>query len=175
MTATHTFIPALLLALLGGGTTSAVVQADPSAPASRVRVEYLQPEKFSDVGEGRYGSDRQRTAYLEMLRKHIQQRAGRLLPAGQSLVVPITDVDMAGSFEPWRRHYDVRIVRDIYPPRIDLQFQLVDGNGNVLEAGERKLRNVAFPAGAILYGSSDVLRYEKALLDDWLERDFQHG
>lgn len=174
MAATSTFAFALFLASLGGWTPSAVAQADPSAPASQVRVEYLHPEKFSDVGEGYYGSDRQRTAYLEMLRKHIQQRAGRLLPAGQSLAVTITDVDMAGSFEPWHRHYDVRIVRDVYPPRIDLHFQLVDGNGNVLEAGERKLRNVAFPAGAIMY-PSDALRYEKALLDDWLEREFQHG
>ncbi|MCW5620611.1 MAG: DUF3016 domain-containing protein [Burkholderiales bacterium] len=176
MTSTNAFTSVLFLALLGAWTSSSAAQADPSASAPAVRVEYLHPEKFQDIGEGRYGSDRQRTAHLEMLRKHIQQRAGRLLPEGQSLAVTITDVDMAGSFEPWRRYYDVRIVRDIYPPRIDLHFQLIDATGDVVKEGERKLRDMTFMTSSAMYRySNDVLRYEKALLDDWLERDFRRG
>ena len=31
------------------------------------------------------------------------------------------------------RYYDVRIVRDIYPPRIDLHFQLIDANGDIVK------------------------------------------
>lgn len=176
MTPKNALASALFLTLLGAWTTSFAVQPNPSAPEPPVRVEYLHPENFRDIGQGYYGSDKQRTAYLEELRKHIQQRAGRLLPEGQSLAVTITDVDMAGSFEPWRRHYDVRIVRDIYPPRIDLHFQLIDANGDIVKEGERKLRDMAFLMSSTMYRyRNDTLRYEKALLDDWLERDFQRG
>lgn len=174
MTPKNAFTSALFLALLGAWTSFSAAQADPSAPTPAVRVEYLHPEKFRDIGQGYYGSNKQRTAYLETIRKHIQQRAGRLLSEGQTLAVTITDVDMAGSFEPWRQYYDVRIVRDIYPPSIDLHFQLIDANGDVVKEGERKLRDMTFLMSSTMY-RNDVLRYEKALLDDWLERDFRRG
>jgi hypothetical protein len=92
---------------------------------------------------------------------------------GQSLVVSITEVDMAGNFEPLRtRLAEVRIVRDVYPPRIDLIFKWTDSGGAILKQGERKLRDLAFMTGANLY-RGDPLRYEKALLDDWLDREFR--
>ena len=82
------------------------------------------------------------------------------------------NVDMAGSFEPWRaRLGDTRIVRDIYPPRIDLRFTLTDGSGFVIRSGERKLRDLTFLTTTLFY-RNDSLRYEKALLDKWLEREF---
>jgi hypothetical protein len=79
---------------------------------------------------------------------------------------------MAGEYEPWRpRAYGVRIVRDVYPPRIDLRFRLAAADGSLLKEGECKLRDPAFMATALLYFRDDPLRYEKALLDDWLERE----
>ena len=62
----------------------------------------------------------------------------------QRLVVTISDIDMAGAFEPGRRHlWQVRIIRDVYPPRIDLAFTLTDADGAVVKSGERKLRDVS--------------------------------
>ena len=78
---------------------------------------------------------------------------------------------MAGEFEPWRRGARVRVVRDIYPPRIDLNFVLLDAQGAVRMRGERKLRDSAFQFGASPL-QSDPLRYEKNLIDAWLEREF---
>lgn len=63
------------------------------------------------------------------------------------------------------------MMRDIYPPRIDLDFTLTDANGKVLRQGSRKLRNLGYLSSGTGMGSnSDSLRYDKALLDRWLRR-----
>ena len=89
------------------------------------------------------------------------------------LRVTVTDVDMAGDFEPWRgpRFDDVRIVKDIYPPRIELRFRLLDANGSVLREGERTLRDSAFLMRDGAH-ETDSLRFEKRLLDQWLRKEF---
>jgi hypothetical protein len=85
----------------------------------------------------------------------------------------VTDIDLAGDFEPGRtpRTDDIRIIRAIYPVRIKLQFRLADSAGTVLAEGERTLTdfgrvNDPFPR-------SDALRYEKEVLRDWLNAEFR--
>ena len=138
--------------------------------SDRVQVRYLQPEKFTD--SGRYWSgDASREGNLSELARHIERRAARLLTQGQRLFVSITDVDLAGGYEPWRRNLgDVRVVRDVYPPRIDLGFRLVGADGGLLKEGKRSLRDLTFQVSGSTY-RDDPLRYEKALLDGWLERE----
>ena len=138
-----------------------------------VRVEYLQPEMFADVGNHRFSDDKVRAAYLGELRRHLAESASKLLATGQLLSVSITEVDMAGEFESWRPPPgDVRIVQDIYPPRIDLTFRLAGGDGKLIKEGARNLRDPAFLAGASRY-PGDPLRYEKTLIDRWLEQELK--
>lgn len=136
-----------------------------------VQVRYVDSENFADVGNRRFSDERIRAAYLEQLQGHLMKRAAALLAAGERLSVSITEVDMAGEFEPWRPPSgDARIVKDIYPPRIDLTFSLAADDGKLIKEGPRKLRDPAFLAGANRY-PDDPLRYEKALLDRWLEQE----
>src|SRR5688572_10746959 len=115
-------LTAMAFTLLAAWTLPSASQVDAAAP---IKVEYRNPEKFTDVGSSYGISDKARAAYLEQLSKHLVLRAKHRLPQDQTLTVTITEVDMAGSFEPWRpRLGDVRIVRDVYPPRIDLHFKL---------------------------------------------------
>ena len=150
--------------------------APPAAPAgaSPVTVAFIAPDKFTDIGSSRPPLQTARDAYLAELRKFIVQDAARHLPPGQRLDIEVTDVDMVGDFEPWRmRSADVRVVRDIYPPRVDLRFKLVDASGAVLRQGERRLRDPAYlMTAANGYADNDPLRHEKALLDTWLRNEF---
>ncbi|MDE2316203.1 MAG: DUF3016 domain-containing protein, partial [Xanthomonadaceae bacterium] len=95
---------------------------------------------------------------------------------GERLAIVVTDIDRAGNFEPWRPYpmSEVRIIKDIYPPRIDLRFQLFDASGKVIREGTRKLRDLGFMSDSIATSSSDNLRYEKALLDRWLRKGPDH-
>ena len=138
--------------------------------ADRVEVRYVHPEKFTDAGRY-WDGDRSREVILAALAGHIERRAAQLLPEGQRLAVSISDLDMAGAYEPWRRNLgDIRVFRDIYPARIDLSFQLTAADGSVLRRGERRLLDMAWGFGAVGY-RDDPLRHEKALLDGLLERE----
>jgi hypothetical protein len=96
-----------------------------------VQVQYVHAEEFADVGNRRFSDERIRTAYLEQLRGHLVKRAASLLAAGERLNVLITELDMAGEFEAWRPPAgEARIVKDIYPPRIDLAFRLAGDDAN---------------------------------------------
>lgn len=159
------YVPLLLTACAAAPTTDKT-----SALSANIRIEYIQPEKFTDIGDSAISGDASRADDLEQLRRHLAQRAAARLAAGQRLAILITDIDRAGNFEPWHvRLGTTRIIRDIYPPRINLRFELTDDTGAIIQAGERRLRDSAFLTSTRYY-RSDPLRYEKALLDDWLER-----
>ena len=137
-----------------------------------VQVQYVHAEEFADVGNRRFSDERIRAAYLEQLRSHLAKRAGSLLAAGERLSVSITEVDMAGEFEAWRPPSgEARIVKDIYPPRIDLRFRVSDADGRTVREGERTLRDSAFLMRDGI-DDSDPLRFEKRLLDAWLRKEF---
>lgn len=162
-------------------TTLAVVgfttglQSAPAAPAHHALTEivFLEPKKYTDVKDTDMG-DHERTTYLDQLRDHLRDQARYFVPEGHKLQVTFLDIDMAGEFEPWRgpRFSDVRIVKDIYPPRITLAFQLTDREGNVVSKGQRELRDLSFLMKLGTGFASDPMRHEKALLDDWLRNEF---
>ena len=84
-------------------------------------------------------------------------------------MVTFTDIDMAGDFEPQRgpNFNSVRILKAIYPPRVNLTFRLTDASGQVIAEGERQLRDQAYTWTASPVNQSDPLRYEKRLIDDF--------
>jgi len=93
----------------------------------------------------------------------------RFLKEGQTLSMTITDVDLAGEYEPWRSpdFDDIRIVKDIYPPRISFSFELKDSEGTVLKSGEEKLVDMSFQY-RVRISSYDDLFYDKEMITDWM-------
>lgn len=140
----------------------------------RTEVVFFEREKFTDARDGYNGTDKGRDYQLEQLKTHLRERAQSFVQPGEKLLVTIKDVDLAGEFEPWRTGAgmsDVRIVKEIYPPRIALTFQLTGANGEVLKQGTRELRDLMFQRTAI--GTFDQpLRYEKTMIEDWLRTEF---
>jgi hypothetical protein len=157
-----------IAATLAGATTSSEENSN-----ARADVRFFEPERFTDVRDSANTGDRDRDYILRELKTYLQERAGVYLPEGTKLSVTITDVDMAGDFEPGRGtpRDDVRIVKSIYPPRIKLSFSLTDAKGDVVKQGERDLTNMNFMIGLSPTFQSDPYRYEKALIDDWLRRE----
>jgi hypothetical protein len=142
-----------------------------AAAAATARVEFEKPESYTDAGRPRQDATREDT--LDKLRDHFVREIARRLPAGETLTLWITDVDLAGDFEPTQHYYnEVRIVKERYPPRIELRFRLARADGTTIKEGTRTLRDTAF----LLHGSldrQDALRYEKTMIDRWLEAEFR--
>lgn len=164
----------LFILSLAGLASAAAIAAPPVTGSNALaEVNFLEPLKFTDVKDHDMG-DYERTSYLDNLRDHILERAKYYVPAGHKLSVTFTDIDMAGEFEPWHgpRFSDIRIVKDIYPPRMELSFQVTDAEGNVLKQGKRELRDLAFMMKITMGFRDDPVRHEKALIDDWLRSEF---
>src|SRR5882757_2328073 len=164
---------ALLLGLSAGG---ALLAAE-IKPASPVTVVFTHPEKFTDVRDNMSDSDNElgREHYLPLLQEHLQQEGAARLASGQQLTITFSDIDLAGDFEPWRgmQFSDIRIIKDIYIPRLTFSFKLTGANGQVLKEGERKLQDLGYQMRLTRGFRDDPLRYEKDMLDDWLRDELR--
>jgi len=155
------------LGLLAGVATA----VQPTA----VDVTFVDAEKFTDAGDAYGWPARSSEHNLEQLRDYIVARVTPLLAEGQRLTIEIADLDLAGEFEPWHGpgYRDVRMVKSLYPPRINLSFRLYDATDRVVAEGSRRLRDLGFMFAATPTAGNDSLRYEKNLLDSWVRREFR--
>ena len=145
------------------------VDTDPAA----VTVEFVNAEKFTDANDRRMKTAPEKNSHLQSLRRHVVARASRYLAQGQTLEIRFTDIDLAGDFRPNIEPAlsDVRLVTQLYPPRLKLSYEIRDTSGSTIRSGDADLRDLAFmtsSAGNI----SDVLRYEKRMLDRWMRNEF---
>ncbi len=165
------FLTAVMLSM-------AMVACAPMAPLrmdttalsnDNVSVQMVNPDQFAELRQNRNYGDMRDGRWLVELQKYVVDRASRRLAPGQHLNVNITDIKRAGDFEPWRgpNFNDIRVVKEIYPPRIELNYVLEDGNGSVAREGRDELTDLAF-LRRIERNNTDPLRYEKRLIDDWL-------
>lgn len=143
------------------------------APPGAVSVSWSDPAQFTEARENHRDTPAAREAWLSALARHLAEQAAAVLPKDEKLEVHITDIRRAGGFEPWRgpQAGDVRIVRDVYPPRITLEFRQLAADGRVLKEGRRELRDAGFLMRPAMY-PSDPLNHEKQLLDDWVRKEF---
>ena len=170
----HLLAVAAALAL-AACTTTPVASSGPGQLQADgpVSVSWSDPAGFSEITRGRDRIETLRGTWVERLAEHLRDSATGRLGPGEQLEVELLDVDRAGDYEPWRGPDadDIRITRDIYPPRITLRFRHLGAQGQVLAEGERRLSDSGFMSRALAHRSTDPLRYEKQLLDDWLGRE----
>lgn len=178
--------PALLLtALVALAVAAPAVAApktvtDPTLPRSvpadggAVSVSWTDPAKFSELKYSGNRWESKRGNWVVTLAEHLRDESAKRLARGQTLQVTITDIERAGRYEPTVRPGldDIRIVKDIYPPRMTFNFTLKGPDGQVLAEGERKLVDHGFLNGSSI-SNNDNLRYEKRMIDDWARREFK--
>lgn len=179
--ATFARIVALLLAALLAGhadarTTSVTDEDYPRALEgdAPVAVSWTDPAQFSEIRNSRNRWEARRGDWVRQLAEHLQEEAEAHLAQGERLEVVITDIERAGDYEPAAgRGQDIRVIREIYPPRLSLRFKRVAGDGTIVDQGERKLVDMGFMTTGTGIFDSDPLRYEKRLIDDWVRRDLR--
>jgi hypothetical protein len=114
-----------------------------------------------------------RRDFATELDRHIQRLGDRYLAPGQELHLQFTRIDLAGEYEPWRTDWqDVRILRDVTPPRIHFRYTLLQG-GQPVAKGEARLSDMNYLSDPRARGDTDRFIHEKLLLDDWFRRTFR--
>jgi len=135
-----------------------------------VGVTFVDAKKFTDANPHSYykgGKDQDRA--LGALRTHIEEQAGKYLRPGQDLQIEVLGVDLAGRIDWWSGWYqDVRVLRDIDSPAIKVRYTLTE-NGRTLASGEERIIDMGYLRRInVWHGSERSLRYEKAMLSQWL-------
>ena len=102
----------------------------------------------------------------------MQETASPLIAGDERLAITVTDVDLAGE-NLFTQPDQIRIMRDIYAPRVKLKFRLLAADGKVLKEGERFLTDPFYLYNIRLPASQDPLYYDKALLKDWVRHEFR--
>jgi hypothetical protein len=169
-----TWITAGIALLALGALPAAFAQESAPAPGagvSRVSVELGAYDQMTEVKRLRGSARRTTEQQIHALAAWLARQAEPRVPDGQTLHITLDDVDLAGDYEPGRAIslQDVRVVKDLYPPRIEIRWVFADADGEPLREGEGALRDVGFMTGSGPI-DSDPLRHEKRMLRDWLRR-----
>ncbi|MBF8780409.1 DUF3016 domain-containing protein [Pseudomonas fulva] len=156
------------LLMLAGGASVAQDQ-----PAAQVEVRFEQPQDYRDARLRGPGPARGADAdVIEALTKHLRQLGQRYLTPGQRLRIEIRDIDLAGRFEPWHGPgYEVRFMRDITWPSIDLYYTFEQPGQASIQAADR-VSDKSYLSRPGRQASSDRLYAEKAMLTDWFRQRF---
>lgn len=138
-----------------------------NAAAATVEVSFVAQDKFSDVGFPTAEQERN----LKTLSTHLQRLGERGLPAGQTLKIEVTDVDLAGRVQIGSTR-DMRVLTGGADwPRIELRYTL-QADGKTLQSGEDRVSDMNYMMRSTTLRNDEPLAHEKRMLDEWFAARF---
>jgi len=140
-----------------------------------VLVHWEDPATFTEIRRSPNRRQATQGDWVARMGTYVSERIARALPAGERADVEILDIERAGELEWWGAggmNDDVRVMRPIYPPRMRVQFRRYGSDGQVVAEGERTITDLTYLDGPQPVSSSDPLRYEKRMVDRWVQREF---
>ncbi len=143
------------------------------AYAATSEVTWTDYKKYRDIDSGNENRNSFRERTFKSFEKHFTKLAENL-PEGQVLKIEVTDVDLAGDTLAGGINR-LRIVKDIYFPRLNFSYQLINADGSEIVAAEVVLKDMNFLRGSSLKYRNESLGYEKKMLDDWFFETFQEN
>ena len=143
----------------------------PGAFAASSEVTWTDYKSYRDIDAGNENRKSFRERTFKGFEKHFAKLAATL-PEGQVLKIDVTDVDLAGDTNASGIHR-TRIIKHLYSPRMNFSYQLLDGDGKVIQADEVVVKDMNFMSGNSLKYRNKSLGYEKKMLDDWFDKTFK--
>lgn len=140
-----------------------------SSTAAEVEITWTEPDKYSDIYASQESSARFQQRVFTALEKHFSKLAVQL-PEVKALKIEVTDIDLAGNVHQNMRR--IRVMTDVFSPRIKFSYQLLDENAVVLVSGEENLKDRNYLSGKNLRYSREFLGYEKNMLSKWFNKTF---
>jgi hypothetical protein len=148
--------------------------SEKAEPISAIKVNWINPEKFSDIRP----ATGTRKSYQERVIKGLDNIWADLatkLPPGYSMEISIKDVDLAGDVNPMYRvnNTEIRVIKDIYFPRMTLDYVLLDANKQpVKQETDVKIKDMGFMTSSKMNHKHKYqeFTYEYAMLKRWFDK-----
>lgn len=146
------------------------VKEDPITEDGVVKITWQKVDNFRDVKAVGDIQSRYELRTFETLTKSLNKTASKAFKPNQKLEMVVTDVDLAGDVRPTfgATPNDIRVVKDLYPPRMTFSYKVLEGE-QVIVAGDEKLRDMGFMQ-TVGVTNDKPLRYEIKMLDEWLKK-----
>ena len=140
----------------------------PVFAASRVEVAFAHPENFTDIMTDYPDNGSHRDDLLKVLGQQFAETVAAGLKEGYHLSLTFSDIDLAGDY---RAGFPlglsrVRVVNELYAPRLAFDFVVTDAAGRVVAKGHRDITDHSF-LNASSAADRDGFKYEKRLLRQW--------
>ena len=138
------------------------------AQAGTVEVNFVQPERYTDAGQGTDAEATRKT-----LDQHLQALGLAGLPVEQRLKIDLLDIDLAGETRPMLNlSNNLRVLKGRADwPRIHLRYTLTDG-AKILSSGDESISDMAYLMRSRATDRIEALPYERRLLSDWFRSHF---
>lgn len=143
----------------------------PVAYAATSEVTWTDYEKYRDIHPGSEGRKKFRERTFKNFEEHFAKLAENL-SEGQMLKINVTDVDLAGDTRS-RGINELRVVKEIYFPRMNFSYELVNTDGTIAKSDKIVLKDMNFMMGGNLKYRNKPLSYEKKMLDGWFYDTFR--
>ncbi|MCL1038445.1 DUF3016 domain-containing protein [Shewanella submarina] len=167
--ATRAFILAGILA------TGSVMAADekvenPVTQDGVVKITWQNPDKYSDIESTAERQSRFEQRAFDSMTENLAKLARKVLTHGEQMQMTVTNVDLAGDVRPTfgASASDIRVLKDIYPPKITFSYQITKGQ-QVIMSGEEELRDLNY-LGGIQPRRQESFMYENQMLKHWFNK-----
>lgn len=160
-----------ILALLSASPSKAEVA--PKYLNEAVQITWIAPEKYRDVASANTNKRKFQQRVIDDLEKYFHKEVPKFLNQHETIEVNVHDLDLAGDVRPMMSHgSDMRVVKSIYPPMIDIEYSIKDKDGKVVRQQRKRFRDIAFNMGSPVTGTKS-LGYEKAMLKKWMRNELK--
>ena len=161
---------ALSVSALATAAEPEVIEA--MATAKPVSVTWQNPDNYRDIRASSSTQKKYEKHVFTSLGNYMQKEAAKVLAADQSIQLTIHNLDLAGdvTMGPRFQASDVRVIRSLYPPMMDIEFKILDGNGKVIAQQRDKVKNMGFMQHSAVQHRNQAFNYDKAMIKRWISK-----
>ncbi len=155
------------------GLLLTAVMGPAMAQAGEAVMIWKSPEKFTDIRPGN-SSQRSYSKAIERTFSNELSKMAANLPAGYTLEMAFTDIDLAGEVDPvdLPGTHQLRLLKDVYFPALRFDYRVLDAGGMaVAENKDVRIKDMGYLMGPKQSHSSDDFYYETRLLKQWFSKE----
>jgi len=149
----------------------AMTLAVPQAFAATVKVDWQEPDNYTDVRAPDIAPEKYREHVFKQLDESFTALAAEL-PSDQTLSIQVTDLNLAGVVE-FSHNVNTRVVRRTDFPSIHFSYELLDADSSVVKSGDEELKETIFRRDLRDNHRRPIsFKWEKEMIEKWFQDAF---
>lgn len=142
-----------------------------TASAASADVKFEKVDDYNDIRTANGSRSKFKEKVLREMEEHFTELASEL-PEDQKLSVTVTNIDLAGHLQLIRTQ-QIRVLKEIYIPRISFSYALTDSDGKELKSDTVEVKDMDYLRHSDRIRAGDSFWYEKNMLTEWFNKNLK--